>query len=647
MNKKWFSLVVLFLLCTTSYVCVTASQPASSDPGTSYRLRLHTKDAPRVAAQFIKEGYDVLDGTVTENSFELICQPPVYQRLQALQYNMDVLARGQPFSEIQRELNQGSTLPVPPGYPTLAEILNQLNTTAAANPSICKVYNLTTTYGTNVTYEGRHMWALKISDNVAVDEDEPNFLNVGNYHAREIVTPVLILYAINQMVSGYGTNPTITGIVDNYELWYAPTWNPDGYNYVYNVDNMWRKNRHPYPPGVGVDLNRNYNIGWNVAGSTDPTSEEYRGPFVASESETQTMVAFNNNRHFAKVLDYHSSGRETLYGYLTLTHPFISWLQSEAVQLSTQSGYGGSVRPPSSEGENYEWQLACNGSYSNLIETATDFQPSYASAQAEAVMVWPGQLWMLQRPISVSGHVTNAVTGAPVVASIVLQGVNFQNGEYYRSEHRFGRYHLFLPPATYTLNISAPGYFSQTQQVTVTQSSAEIIEIHLAPLNAPPSKPDITGPTSGLTDEQLEYRFSSIDPDNDTISYSIDWGDGTAPVWLGPYPSGFEANTTHQWVSAGTYPVKVKAKDQVGAESNWSTSLYVHINAFKRAFVFGLISEKNQTSELITFKAKFLLVLPSTSMLYHAGQTIEVSTDGKLGFIGEHFAAGFFKTLVL
>jgi len=656
MKKKWFSLLTCILLVGISYVSVTANQSnnltikdGSDIYETLSQVILTSDDAPQVASLLLKEGFDVLDETMTGHSFELIVGPSGLHQLQTRGFTIEVLARGRPFREIQMGQNQGVPAPVPSGYLDYPEMIDELYNWENAYPLICKVYDLTTWYNLSATYEGRHLYALKISDNVAEDEDEPNFLMVGTHHAREIVPTVLCNYSIKQFVTLYGTNPTVTAAVDNYEIWISPVWNPDGYAYMYNYDNMWRKNRHPYPPGVGVDLNRNYPFGWDSAGggSTNPTSEEYKGPTPASEAETQTMMVLGNDRHFAKVLDYHSSGREVLYGYLSLTHPFMSFLQSEAVRLSTAVGYGGATRLASADGENYQWHLAYNGSYSNLIETHTSFQPTYASALTEAALVWPGTLWMLQRPISVSGHVTDYATGAPLVATITLEGVPFVNGEHYMSEPRFGRYHLFLPPGTYMVNFSAPGYIAQSHQITITLSSEEILDIPLARPNEPPYTPTIAGTTDGFVGVQYEYRFSTDDPDNDTIEYMVDWGDGTSTSWLGPYASGHEVTASHQWGESGTYQVKVKAKDLYGEESQWSTPVPVNIISLTRVFVFGFITEKNQTGDFITFKAKLLTILPSASRLYHSGETIVISKDFTFGFVRERFAFGIFEAVVL
>jgi hypothetical protein len=409
---------------------------------------------------------------------------------------------------------------------------------------------------------------MKISDNVDQDEDEPNFLMVSCHHAREIVTPVIALYSIEQLTTEYSYDPDITAAVDDYEIWIVPVWNPDGYEYCYYHDNMWRKNRNP---PHGVDLNRNYPFGWDseCSGSTDPYSETYKGSGPASEAETQTMIAFSNDRHFAKVIDYHSHGREVLHGYCCHSHPFSSFFESEATSLSSEAGYGGSVRTPSAEGEHYEWQIWDNGSFAFLMETHTEFQPSYSSALAEAEQVWPGTIWLLNRPISLRGHIVDSITGEPIVTSINIVDETFQNGEEFYSEPEFGKYHLFLPAGTYSLEVSYEGYYTWTQEVTVTSDSEEILEIELESINEPPNKPTINGPLNGEVGVEYEYIFTATDPNFDVLEYYIKWDDGYVETWEGPYNSGEEAIFSHTWDREGTYTIQAKVRDDYGEESDW------------------------------------------------------------------------------
>jgi len=91
--------------------------------------------------------------------------------------------------------------------------------------------------------------------------------------------------------------------------------------------------------------------------------------------------------------------------------------------------------------------------------------------------------------------------------------------------------------------------------------------------NHPPEIPAApTGPSSGK--KGVEYSFSAmtVDPDGDNISYFFDWGDGENSGWVGPFPSGATATATHAWSEEGIYLVKVKARDENGAETDWSST---------------------------------------------------------------------------
>jgi hypothetical protein len=542
----------------------------SDENETSALIRLHAENIVDFSYKFRSDGFDVLYTSEIENYLEMIVTPGELNKLKDKGYNFEILSRGRPFIEIQNERQKGFLNPLispPPGYLDLSGVLDEMDDFESLYPSICKVVDLTETYNLESTYEGRHLFALKISDNVNYVEDEPSFLMVSCHHARELVTPVIALYAIEQLTSEYGNDPDITAAVNNYEIWIVPVWNPDGYEHVFYVDNMWRKNK--FPPD-GVDLNRNYPFGWNsgCSGSTDPYSETYKGTSPASELETQTMIAFSNDRHFAKVVDYHSYGREVLYGYCCHSHPFDSFFNSEAISLSSASGYGGSVRGPSAEGENYEWQIYTNGTYANLIETHSDFQPSYSSALTEASTVWPGALWMLQRPISVSGHITDSITGEILVTSIIIDGVSFSNGEEFYNEPMYGRYHLFLPPGTYTLEFSYENHHTQTHEVIVTSTSSEILDVELVRLNEKPNKPSMAGPDIGKVGNEYEFTFSATDPNEDELEYYIEWGDGHMELWDGPFVSGEEVTFNHTWDRKGTFTINVKVRDIFGEESD-------------------------------------------------------------------------------
>ena len=186
-------------------------------------------------------------------------------------------------------------------------------------------------------------------------------------------------------------------------------------------------------------------------------------------------MAFGHDRHFAKVADLHSYGREVRYGYGCWYYPFDAFLISEASDLAAAAGYW--TRRSCCTGGDIHFHMATHGSYAFLWETHGSFQPDFAGARAEAARVIPSLQAMLQRPIPVAGHVFDATTGAAVAATITPIGPVLENGETNGSEARWGRYHAFLPPGTYTLEFAAAGYYPQYGQVEVTADGTQTMDI--------------------------------------------------------------------------------------------------------------------------------------------------------------------------
>lgn len=85
-----------------------------------------------------------------------------------------------------------------------------------------------------------------------------------------------------------------------------------------------------------------------------------------------------------------------------------------------------------------------------------------------------------------------------------------------------------------------------------------------------------SGPTSGYVYTEYLYSASTTDPDNDKIQYEFDWGDGSFHT-TAQYSSGQLAFARHTWTKPGHYPVCVRAQDEHGATSGWSSHISVNI----------------------------------------------------------------------
>ncbi len=203
-------------------------------------------------------------------------------------------------STLTPALGQGSM----GGHYTLAEIVANLDAFAANYPSIC---SQKVSIGRSI--EGRDIWMVKISDNVGIDENEPEVLYDALHHAREPLSMETTLLFMDSLLSGYGgSDPEVNYLVNERELFFVPCLNPDGYEYNRTTNpgggGLWRKNRRG---GYGVDLNRNYPTGFGGGGSSgSQSSETYRGTAPFSEPETAAMDVFARSRNFVQAFSTHT-----------------------------------------------------------------------------------------------------------------------------------------------------------------------------------------------------------------------------------------------------------------------------------------------------------------------------------------------------
>jgi len=359
----------------------------------------------------------------------------------------------------------------PTGYRTPQELFAEFTKLATTSSTIAQLIDITTTYKAPPSHEGRHIWALKISDNVQADEAEPNILVVTNHHSRELITPELALNASKYLINNYPTDPQVRDLVNSNQIYVMWTMNPDGLAYVWSTDNMWRKNRKLNPGGsYGVDLNRNYPIGWNFScgGSSVETSETYKGISAASEPEIQTMMIFQKDRRFAKVLDYHSYAREvrTIYAdCATLPDEINNYFRSIAVDFADTIDY--QQARSCCMGGNVHFGYHDQGSLAFLVETGTAFQPPREAMEEELARVLPGTLFFLNLPIPIAGRVLSR-SGYPVEASIVVKGLNFQLKEQNLSNPKNGLFHIWVPLGTWTVSFNVPDHSPYTINLVAT-----------------------------------------------------------------------------------------------------------------------------------------------------------------------------------
>jgi carboxypeptidase T len=229
---------------------------------------------------------------------------------------------------------QRQELPAPPGgampldfpsadsrYHNHAEMTAEINQALADHPTLISKRVI------GRSYQGREIWALKISDNVATDEAEPEVLFTAHQHAREHLTVEMALYLVSLFTDEYGTDTRIRDLVDSREIWLVPDMNPDGgeYDIATGSYRSWRKNRQPNSgsSNVGTDLNRNWAYNWGCCGgsSGSASSATYRGSGPESAAEVRVVADFVRTRvvggrqQITTHIDFHTYSQLILWPY--------------------------------------------------------------------------------------------------------------------------------------------------------------------------------------------------------------------------------------------------------------------------------------------------------------------------------------------
>lgn len=166
------------------------------------------------------------------------------------------------------------------GYRSYDEVMEHLYDLTQSHPDIVQLIE----YGK--TPNGHSLVALKISDNVAADEAEPELMLTAATHGDEIITTEVLLNLIDQIVAGYKVDSRFTKMIENHELFFIPIVNADGFVKVQRYDGMSDPNRsYPYPE--------------------DPTA--HPTPSISA------LISFFNGREIAGSIDFHAYGEMIMY----------------------------------------------------------------------------------------------------------------------------------------------------------------------------------------------------------------------------------------------------------------------------------------------------------------------------------------------
>ncbi|MDZ7374929.1 MAG: M14 family metallopeptidase, partial [candidate division KSB1 bacterium] len=270
-------------------------------------------------------------------------------------------------------------------WPSVEDLYQRLEQIARQHPQICRMIEI----GRSARWQFP-IWALKISDNVALEEDEPAVLINGGIHAREPLSIAACLHVAEQLCDGYGRDPKVQQWVEELQIYIVPLLNPDGYHYIQSQRigfPWWRKNladndgNGEFQREVdGVDLNRNFAFNWAAGGSDEPGSWFYRGKKPFSEPESRALRDLALQIRPVAGISYHSHGEAVLFPWANYTRPVDrKLLEHMAFQMANllekrRGGEPYAVMPLNGRvGQSSCWLYAALGCFDFTVEIGDEY----------------------------------------------------------------------------------------------------------------------------------------------------------------------------------------------------------------------------------------------------------------------------------
>ncbi len=398
-------------------------------------------------------------------------------------------------------------------YPTYSQYTSKMQYYIDTYPELCSLQSI------GKTKNGRDLWVLKISDNVLTKETEPEFLYTSSMHGDEIAGYPLMIRLIDYLLSNYGTNAEVTDIINSTEIYINPSANPDGtYGAIGSntITSPTRSNRN------GQDLNRNYpdNVNSNRLHYSS-INDEY-------ENETKAFMAFEERMNFVLSANFH--GGIELVNYpndnTTLQHPdhdYYEYISNEyAIECQNSSDLLGdttymtvdedaSVYPSPGVTNGATWYIVYGGRqdymnyYRHSKEITVELSDVKYLAGSQLPNHWEFNKQALLNYIKQANYgfqgIISDESGNPVPAKVNISSHD-ENNSWVTSNKELGDYYRLIKAGTYTVTFEAPGYETQTEDITVTDNSKTIKNIIMVPLTRDPNVSDVSiceGSTTQLT----------------------------------------------------------------------------------------------------------------------------------------------------
>ena len=311
-----------------------AAQPAGG-PGSNARLQMYEAVVDgATAAKLAEQGFNVVQTEQVKGGVRVVLVLYPWQRnaVEKLGVDLELWTNTEGVTATKLAAQQEAAgFKVWRDYDGPDGIRAYLDQIAAANPDLLKLEVIGQSWGTDPEGDGpdtpRDIVALKLTKdaNTVADNSRPAVLYSSLQHAREWISTEVNRRLLEHVIKMYREGKKqFVDLLNTNELWFVLVANPDGYQYTFDHERLWRKNLRDndgdnrITPNDGVDPNRNYPEHWKFddEGSASIFSDEtYRGPSPASEPETRAMIALYDQVDFRFHVNYHSFGELLLYTF--------------------------------------------------------------------------------------------------------------------------------------------------------------------------------------------------------------------------------------------------------------------------------------------------------------------------------------------
>jgi hypothetical protein len=450
-------------------------------------------------------------------------------------------------------------------YPLYTDYVTIMQNFAANHPGLC----LLDTIGTSIN--GKLVLALKISDNVTIDEPEPEVFYSSSIHGDELGGFVLMLRLADSILTTYSTSQKIKNLVDDLEIWINPLANPDGTYRTGNIiSSPVRANAN------GYDLNRNF---------PDPLD-----PTIVPQKENVDMMKFMRKHRFVISANFHGGAEVVNYPWdrwYSKYHADDSWFNSiSRAYADTVHKYSGPFYMTDELNgvtRGAAWYVIWGGRQDFITwelqgrEVTIELDYSKQTPAAQLDLLWRYNCRSLINYIAnarfgIHGLVRDSESLVPVAARVFIYGHDKDSSHVY-SDTLSGRFVRLLSPGPWNITFTAKGY----RDTTVT---------------------DIIVTTGQRTDITVNMK---------SITTEIDTADPDLPL-LFPNPAGSEINCLLPDKMGGN--IQVSVYNQAGMKMLVYNTVYypgIPLSIDLEGFTSGLFFVSFQSIPGgVTYRSRFI-----------------------------------------